>query len=795
MQLSSSQIELLRSRPHTTKLYLSIFQPKPIFKARINDATIGFGSRIIIFNTVTLGSVTDIEAGMTLLIGSSDGARDVGKIRVKSASGVQIVVSENSNINWQNAQYLTVLKYWELWPVFPRIIQNANPEDVTFYKDYDVAYSNQNTVLGTIPCAGPHRAAFLDAGSAQLYYTATGSFNPVGAILSYDWTFEGGTPSTYNALTPGLVSYNAPGHYITRLTISGSNGGVDTTYRNVSIYDRPENGTGTVPLQYEIGNIEGSRGEGGYTASIKLHNPTGDIYDGALVVLFTDDVYGTTDISLGGNAQNSSKIFMVGYILKGSIRWNYADSYVDFDIGSITEVMKKTISFSISVESKVNPQYWFELKDLDVRRAIYHYSRWHSTLLSVADLQFLGQDFPIQYFDADRESLFDSLDNLMRGTLIGEVVSDRQGKIWFETSAEATPNSTGTFVQSMILDRRDWKGQPILEEEIEDDISFLELGGIAYSGPATGTFAPLMACAPGNAPSFRGILDRRQGLALASQTQLNQLVANLWANKNFKYKTVDVELAGDYRNLDIAPQETVLVNILPQDTIRRISLSQLYVPSSMSWNFDATAQFLYPRVSLASVVGGRASESIIIPAVPDGGGYGGRFPRIMLPSIPAFPGLITPAIQYIQAYLDPATTPVVSVTSVFSLTMDPTNTYTPSGTFYRFPSTVYGTYAIGITVSGWYRVGMNVSIYYSTPNNADDVDVYLTRNASRYVGIGGNFDFTVPGNFTVPRPFGYNSGDSFIAFFLANDELSIGVATSDSITVGGHVTVEFIRPA
>jgi hypothetical protein len=642
MKLTPADIELLRQKPNQTKLWVSIYQPRPIFKALINNPTITRGERFIGFDNVSLGSYLDIESGQTMLIGSSDGLRDIGKIRVRSAVPSGVVVSENSNIDWQDNQHLTVLRYWELWPVYPRIISDpSDAENVIFYKDYDVAYSDQNTVLGTFPNAGPHRAGFIDNGQAQIYYTATGSFNPAGATLSYFWTFEGGTPTGSNALTPGYVSYNTPGHYVTRLIISGSNGGVDTTYRNVSIYDRPENGTGTVPLRYEITGFDGSRGEGGYTASIKMYNPVGDIYEGALVVLFADDIYGSTATSLGGNAPNASSIVLVGYILKDSIRWNYADSYVDFDIGSITEVMKKTISFSISVESKANPQYWYELKDLDVRRSIYHFLRWHSTALSVADVQFLGQDYPIQYFDADRESVFDAIDNLMRGTLIGEVVSDRQGKVWCEVSAESTPNATGTFVQSMYLNRRDWMNQPILEERVQDDISFIELGGIAYSGPTTGTFAALIACAPGSAPSFRGTLDRRQGLALESQSQLNTLVGNVFANKNTRYRSIDMELVGNYRNLDIAPQETVQIDILPEDTVRGISLVQLYIPSAMSWQYDAAGLFLYPRTTFSVVKGGIVGETITIPATVEEGGFNTGF-KISNLNIPPLPLLTLP---------------------------------------------------------------------------------------------------------------------------------------------------------
>ena len=187
-RLSASQLNLLRTRPQRTTLYMSIFQPRVVFKAQINGALTS-GARSIPFDNITQGSIADVEVGMTLWVGSTAGAKDVGKIRIKSKAAGQFEVSENSNIAWANDLFITVIRYWELWSIYPRIIHNpADEEDVIFYKDYDIPYTNQNSILGTFPNAGSHQALF--AGE-QVYYSATGSFNPRGDTLSYEWSFEG----------------------------------------------------------------------------------------------------------------------------------------------------------------------------------------------------------------------------------------------------------------------------------------------------------------------------------------------------------------------------------------------------------------------------------------------------------------------------------------------------------------------------------------------------------------------------------------------------------------------------
>src|SRR5574341_955979 len=542
MRLSDANLEILRTKPQGTRLYLSIFEPQIVFQAQINNSSIVRGAREIAYDTVSFGSFSNILSNSTMWIGTTTGAGDVGKIRVRSATSTIITVSENSNIEWADNLFLTVFKYIELWPIFPRIIQDPA------------------------------------SGLTQLYWSSTGSYNLLGSSLTYYWSFEGGSPSTSNAAVPGFVSYNTPGHYVTSLIISGSNGASDITYRYVSIYN-----SANPPIQkWQMGDLTGSREEGGYTVSFKVFEDI-PIQEHAVVVLYGDSWYGNNDVDLGGNFPNSSKIFFVGHVDKDSISYDYEHSEVSFDAHSITSMMKEASGFSVSVESVASPTTWYQLLDMDSRRALYHYLRWHTTALQISDFQFVGDDYKIQFFDSDRESMFDALDNYMRNTLIGQVVSDRQGKVWMETEARAYSNPTGSFPSVMNITNRDWMNTPTIDEQLSESVSFMEYGGIAYSGVVTGTFAALIASAPGNAPGFHGAIENHQGQALLGQSQLNSLVGNLLANKNARFPSIEMDMAENTSNLDIAPQETVNVNIAREDTIRGLAVNGLYIPNSMTW--------------------------------------------------------------------------------------------------------------------------------------------------------------------------------------------------------------------
>jgi len=195
MYISPSQITRLRQRPHRTRLWLAIFKPNTVFEAQINQADIAKGNREITVTSLS-GNHNLVISGMTCYISVAQGGKELGKIRVKSATATTIEVAENS-ISWTNGWFLTVVRYFEPWTVLPRIILDDD-NDPIFYKDYDIEYSDQNESLDPIVCMGPHHAGFLTlrgaapTGTHQVWYTSSGSYDPTpaGTISSYAWYFD-----------------------------------------------------------------------------------------------------------------------------------------------------------------------------------------------------------------------------------------------------------------------------------------------------------------------------------------------------------------------------------------------------------------------------------------------------------------------------------------------------------------------------------------------------------------------------------------------------------------------------
>jgi len=612
--LTTQELGLLRSRPHSTKLWLSVYQPNTVLTCQVDDATIARGDYQITFDNVTAGAYSNVKSGMTVLIGTTVGAEDVGKLRVRSATATVLTVAENFHISWENNLYLTVIDFFEVWPIFPWYVQDGDTE--TWYKDYDIAYTNQNTALGTLVCMGSHRAAFVDD---LMYFSATGTANVKGQALDYAWTFEGGTPASATAETPGYVSWNTPGHYTVSLAVTVQGTTItDTSYRHVSIYDRPHLGTNPPILEWELLNFQGSRDAGGYVIRIRIHQDTQTIKAGSLVVIFAEDVYGTTQQSIGGNTPYNGSIVFCGYINGDTIQYDYQNSFVEFEVLNVTGIMKLMEGPVVSVDTSTAPTTWFEVLDLSVQRWLYHYLRWHSSILMLTDVRYVGTDFIFQYYDGSPGTIYDTLSSFMHTALVGTVISDRQNLLWFEISPAVVANAKTALPLGMEIHKQDWINEPNISEMGYQQISYLEMGGVAWSDAGTGSSTAYLAGMPGNAVHiYSGEMQDHQGLILVDQAHLNTLAGNYFAYQNAKYPDSIFQMAGNYRNFDLAPAERQLLVVFPEDTRRGISLLNKPVHiNRIDWQYQPETEFFFPVISVHELTEGLTGIPIDIPEVP-----------------------------------------------------------------------------------------------------------------------------------------------------------------------------------
>jgi PKD repeat protein len=639
---TSSEIQLLRSHPQYEQLFLSIYQPTVLFSA-VASGSPKQGDRVISYSS-GVGTIGNVFANSVLLVGSTAGASDIGRVRIRSADGSAFTVAENWDIPWASGLFLTAINYIDLNPIYPRILNPTGTDTCLFYKDYDIVYTDQNSVLGSIPCAGSHQAVFMgvSGSNAQVYYDATGSVHVKGAILSYEWEFEGGAPATYSGITPGNVEYAVPGHYHTKLTVTGD-GATDTTYRFVSVYAR--NGEVAVPpiQRWSMSQIQGSRSEGGYNVNFKVYDSISSIYDGALVILFADQTtYGSTKQVIGSSPK------FVGYIERGTIVYDYQNSCVEFTATSVVGMLKKIEAFSVSCESSTAPDNWYEILDMNVLKAMYHYLKWHTTVLDCTDFRYTGDARVVQFFDSNRQSIYDALNDFVSKGLLGEIVSDRQGRIWVEISAGATQNAPTVLTTDMTLNKQDWMGEPAIEERITKEVSAFELGGVVFDGVSSSI--AMLSIAPGFAPATRGKIIRNDGFIGISQQQINEVSGDYYAYLTARY-AISLKMAGNYNNIDIAPIKMYLMNLSPSDNVRGLNwVNRTFHPTQIDWAYNSEHGSIYPNVKFNQVTNGLAGGTEAVASTPTGTNVSGSYgipidiPPIPPIDIPQIPSIIIPPI-------------------------------------------------------------------------------------------------------------------------------------------------------
>jgi hypothetical protein len=581
--LTQSQLNTIRDpNGQYTNLYLAKFEPRILMQAQINDANIVKGAQVITFDNVITGSYTNLTAGQSVYIGSTQGGYDIGRVRLRSITSTQLTVAVDDGIFYADNQYITVREFYEIWPVFPFTSLNTGTKVPTFYKDWDITYSDQNVNFDPVIIMGPDFAGFYDTltGSSfyagSIFFSATGSYTVDGStISSYSWNFPAGCTITGSTLgTPGNVGFSGPGMYVVRCAVTASNGKTAIAYRHILLlnhhYGPPE---GDPILNYEeisdwefgqltTDNINGA------IANITVRSRANEFKDGDLVIIFREDYYAGGVLQSFGGFPGRENILFVGYIDKADTTYDSFISKTDFILKGTASYLQNKEMFSVQVQdTQGSPADWTYIKNMTIQKALIHYMRWHSTLLSVKDFNALTTAQGSYHEDViifQKGEILSNLTNFMQQKLMGFISSDRQGEFFTEIDLQILV--TGSRPASvMTLQEGDWLGETKISEIIENPISNVLVGGIAYDPTVTAylTGVPLLSRAPGQWQSYVGKSQNVSGLTISSagQTEVNQISGLYYAKENNDTPDVELDLAYNMPNIDIYPQSFYDFNI------------------------------------------------------------------------------------------------------------------------------------------------------------------------------------------------------------------------------------------
>ncbi len=611
-----------RNHPHTGKYYLAVQPWDIVFSGRVT----GWSDQMnITYDSGTFTGTTP-AAGMTVMLLQDDGTWAYVRLKTAPVGATgSLEVSENDFVDWDYNKTVLVLNRFELWPVHPRVTYNGG---ITVYKDYDIAYTDQNEAFYPVPIMGPPAVVFLSGGTASITFSGEHCYTPDGsANSSWAWTFESGAPADANVVSQ-TVTWSAAGVYLVTMTITNAHGKSSTGYRYVYIFDRT--GSGAPYTRLTVGNLSGSLSGGGWTCGVEVWEESIDKNDfppGAQVILFAEEEWGGNAVVSKGMFIDRNNIKMVGWIVENTVAFNSETGSVSFQVTGIHALMKNCEIYSCALDStEGSPTVWTSLKELNAIRAFHHLIYWQSTLMKIVDVFLPGQlagsspverlpaAWDIKYQDFGDGSIWSQLHSLCEDAFC-LMACDRCSTFYIgrdpQTIEEIYIGDVSTW---LILTKTDWYDDADIQIRDEPGYAQVTLEGVQYDG-GTDTATPRFSYAPGTVPSGRGQVHVRTGAVLGTEALSNILSGRLLAIGNNPLPNTDLNLLGNYGPcVDIAPFRWIRITLAAGDTPRAIVWTErAFLPMRVTDNIAVTQGGCHTDVSVKAYASGGSGVSVDVP--------------------------------------------------------------------------------------------------------------------------------------------------------------------------------------
>lgn len=403
-----------------TNLRLYMHQPAICFAGRVNQASFTYPLDEVTYDGATFGAGTDVFDGMTVLFGTSAGADDLGRQRIRKAStstllriGRSSQGTRDGEVDLVDNAHITVLWDFRVWAKIPFIDID---DDYEIYKDSDI-YATGNVAdpppvanggkgyAGTIdPTTGLITVEFDGSNSFQFDTPGTSLLT---SVADYLWQFDDGT-ITVGTITSATVTVTFPaGFRYVLLTVNSTAGKAHQCYIPVFARDPDDD----VTLQHNV-TMHVMRIAGQEIAFRVLQDiPRASWHDGALMMLWDDDLQDPDPFR--------PHMLFVGWHQtdNGGVRAERTASLRDTTLTCVDTVgrLKTLPGFSMVIEAITIPSKWTQTRYPNALYYFCHLLYWHSTALEVSDLLLGTQilnDFAFKIVGSDEGNLYDQVNDL-----------------------------------------------------------------------------------------------------------------------------------------------------------------------------------------------------------------------------------------------------------------------------------------------------------------------------------------------------------------------------------------------
>jgi len=630
---TSDELTLYRTPGQWSKLRAAIFAPSTIYTARVNQAFSTYDQLLEITYDTGSGTLGNVKADMTLLVGSSAGAHDKGITRVRAIDGTKIYIGETSDIAWADNDYLTIVDDYGLWARHV-LISSGVP-----YMDGGVAYSDQHAAPDPTPIMGSNRVLKLTGASVSTQFGGASSYviGGLSSISAYAWSCATASGSSGTTTATPTFTFNTVGWHLVYLTVTAANGKTFFGVRYVYVWSEA-----SPPPSAQINNMRQDVESGGWEFDLTLFDDAdlSTVRDHARVILFAADYFGDTNQSIGPVA-GSENVLVTGWIAKESINWNPEAGEVRFTGYTAQYWLGRIPSFPDGVEfTAATPAAWTEFQNLTVDKGLWHFLHWRTTATRVMDIFLTGDTKYTAEVSSLASNLWEQIREMGFLQVYARAGCNAHNQLYVEVHPQLVPAASRTWPTVMTITKPDWQGEISFDRVTMPECAVVSLSGVAVNESGVG--AAYFSLSPGHTYPHYGSIDVQDKLLVASQAQANQLAGLYRGWRNNPYPEIPISLAADIRLIECFPRSKCAIAIASGDTPRGITYSGNLLPTAVSIVTDAETGYLHREVSFEAetfedistngdIPGGRADVSI--PPTPS------------LPPLPPFPIILPGTVE------------------------------------------------------------------------------------------------------------------------------------------------------
>lgn len=526
-----------------------MLSPPVVLRARVNmPGTITYPLDTLTFDGVTAGSYSAIEPMQTLFLGTSAGADDLGRQRVRRPPTTTTIpigrTSKGINdgeLDVQDNAYITVFEDFRIWARIP-FIDLANNNKI--YKDSDFDAAVYAADPPPVAVAGGGFAATIDAATGRITVSFNASasvqYDPavsdsLSPITNFLWNVVDGTITAGTVTSASITATFPAGFRWVWLSIAAANGKSQAIHIPVFARD-PAN---DACIGHQVVNQRQTKGGQEVAVRITQDITRAQYPDGTLAMIWDREPL---------NPSDRSHMQFIGWHQsdEGSIRAEAKATLRDSTLHFVDVAGRlKTLPGFPQVLEAGAPSKWEVTRYPNVFAYLHYLLHWHSTAMYVADLvpgtQILN-NFDFKILSSDEATLYDQANDLAnRVTPDHWLTCNRQGQLMLVVDPIIQNTADRSSLIYDALSASDWSEIHFSYERPPRVYKLLTAAVLSDASGVTGIFAMAPGIAEGQGASTIETSERiTQG-----QFDLNKTEGNRYARVNARMGPVTVTMPYD----------------------------------------------------------------------------------------------------------------------------------------------------------------------------------------------------------------------------------------------------------